>query len=642
VGAMGMRPVSRLRLAAARAGVVPVGLLATTLVVLAAAVLAPGAARWLAAGAAVLVVVGATRVLLIADRAARDRDEVAAARHRLEAILAGASDVVLIVADGEVTYQSPSIERRLGYAPGQLLGRRYLDLVHPDDREHTVAYVHDLLREQGRSGLLECRLRAADGRYVPAECSCRNLLDDATVAGFVVTARDVSERRRLEEQLARRDLHDPLTDLPNRSLLVDRLEHTGARLGRLGGTCAVLHVDLDGFRRVNDALGRDAGDTVLVAAARRLEHATRRADTIARIGPNEFGILLDQHHEPVAVARVARRVLEELRQPVPTASDDVHLTASIGIAFADIGDDAADVLRNAELACGLARRNGRDRFEVFEPRMHDAVVERLHLESDLQRALEGDELEVHYQPIVTLTDRRTVGVEALVRWRHPVRGTISPVDFVPLAEETGGILAIGRFVLREACAQMARWRLNLPGAEELTVSVNVSMRQLSAGDLVADVEDALSATGLPADALTLELTESALVRDADRALDLLHRLKRLGVRLAIDDFGTGYSSLAYLHRFPVDVLKIDRSFVASVVTGRQSPALARAIVDLGRSLDLLTVAEGIERDAELAQFRELDCALGQGYLFARPADATTTAAALTDAIAVQAAARGPR
>jgi diguanylate cyclase (GGDEF)-like protein/PAS domain S-box-containing protein len=573
------------------------------------------------AGLFVLVV---RLVAAVASRAERDQERSAAEQIRVQAMLSGASDVTLIVGDERVTYQSPSTLRVMGHEADTLIGQRYLDLVHPDDREEAVAFVRGLLVEPGASGLVDLRLAAAGGNWMPFECSCRNLLHDPSVRGFVVSARDVTERRLLEEQLEHRAFHDDLTGLANRALFLDRLEHTGARISRSGGRYAVLYVDLDGFKPINDSFGHLVGDQVLTAVSERLRAATRRADTIARLGGDEFAILVEEHQEAVDAARVAERILTGLRRPIRVDDVEVKVTASVGIAYDSDGDVPADVLRNADIAMYLAKRDGQDRFEVFEPRMHLAVVERLHLEADLQRAIDNDELRCLYQPIVRLTDRRISGVEALVRWEHPERGTVGPGQFIPLAEETGLIVGIGRFVLTEACTQVQRWREQLPAARDLTASVNVSMRQFATSDLLADVAAALRSSGLPADALTLELTESALAIDPDRTLDLLHQLKALGVRLAIDDFGTGYSSLAYLHRFPVDVLKIDRSFVTSVVAGRQSPALARAIVDLGRSLDLDTVAEGIEQEAELVQFRDLDCSHGQGYLFSRPAPADAT------------------
>lgn len=603
-------------------------------------VAAGGGGHALAAMHALLVVLVGNRVVRLATQGEAAARDVVEAQHRVEAVLAGASDLTLIISDGVVTYQSPSAARPLGYGPHDLLGQAYLELIHPDDRRRAIDFVQELLTEPGSSGLLQCRLRGADGDHVPVESSCRNLLDDPTVAGFVVTARDVSEREQLQAQLTHRAFHDDLTGLANRALLLDRLEHTGLRVGRNGHRYAVLYVDLDGFKPINDTYGHVVGDAVLREIAQRLLLATRRSDTVARLGGDEFAVLIEEQHEAVDAGRVAGRILEHLRRPLTVDGLSMQVTASIGIAYDEDGEAPADVLRDADIAMYLAKREGKDRFEVFEPRMHVAVVERLHLESDLQRALESDELVVHYQPIVTLREQRIVGVEALVRWEHPERGTVSPGTFIPLAEETGQIVTLGRHVLRSACRQLARWRTEVPGADELTVSVNVSARQFHVGDLVGDVWTALTEAGLPAAALTLELTESALVTDADRTLRVLEELRALGVRLAIDDFGTGYSSLAYLHRFPVDVLKIDRSFVTSVVNGQQSPALARAIVDLGRSLELTTVAEGIERDVELDQFRELDCTLGQGFLFARPADAATTGAALREAFGASIDLRG--
>ncbi|MFA9430619.1 putative bifunctional diguanylate cyclase/phosphodiesterase [Egicoccus sp. AB-alg2] len=544
---------------------------------------------------------------------------------RVRALLATASDVTLVISDAAVVYQSPSAERLFGYGPGELLGRRYLDLVHPDDRATTVDFVRDLLAHPGRSGLVECRLLAADGSWVPVESNCRNLLDDPQVRGFVVNSRDVSERKDLERQLEHRTIHDPLTGLANRALLLDRLDHTVARANRLGGSFAVLFVDLDGFKTINDVRGHVVGDAVLRTVAYRLLDVVRAADTVARMGGDEFAVLLEHDDSPVDAAKVAQRILAAVARPIDADGRRVQLTASIGIAHAEDGVQPAEVLRNADIAMHLAKESGRDRFEVFETSMHVRVVERLELEADLAAAVERDELAIHYQPIVALSDQRICGFEALLRWTHPRRGPVPPNRFIPLAEQSGLIVPIGRFVLREACRQLADWRRSLPGAADLTVSVNVSMRQLTDSDLVADVREALTDAGLAAEALTLELTESALVTDTESTIATLTQLKGLGIRIAVDDFGTGYSSLAYLHRFPVDVLKIDRSFVNSVASGRQSPALARAIVDLGRSLDLLTVAEGIEHDAELTQFRQLDCTHGQGFLFSRPVTADAVA-----------------
>jgi diguanylate cyclase (GGDEF)-like protein/PAS domain S-box-containing protein len=609
-------------------GVVVAGQTAVALE-LAPTLLDPPLAHGVAAvGAAVLWSVG-VRITRFAQDRETAHERLAAEEAHVRALLAHASDVTLVIADARITYQSPSAEHLLGYPPGSLLGVSYLDLIHPDDQARTIEFVRDLLPEPGSSGLVESRIRAHDGSWVPVESSCRNLLSDPQIRGFVVNSRDVSDRKALEQQLEHRTLHDPMTGLANRALLLDRLQHAAARTARTGSRYAVLFVDIDDFKPINDTLGPAVGDAVLSTIAQRLTRVVRSADTVARIGGDEFAILLEDGRSDADAAKAAGRILAAMSRPIHAAGTEVEVTASIGIAYDEGGLDPAHVLRNADIAMYLAKRAGKDRFEIFETAMHVQVVERLQLEADLHQAITAEQLHLHFQPIVTLADRRTVGLEALARWEHPERGSISPGRFIPLAEETGLIVPIGRHVLREACRQLACWRARIPGADQLTVSVNVSMRQLLVGDLVEDVRRALLDAGLPAPALTLELTESSLATDTEQAIEALRRLKALGVRLAIDDFGTGYSSLAYLHRFPVDVLKIDRSFVSSVASGQQSPALARAIVDLGRSLDLVTLAEGIEQDLELAQFRELNCTLGQGYLFARPAEPATIERYLT-------------
>jgi diguanylate cyclase (GGDEF)-like protein/PAS domain S-box-containing protein len=573
-------------------------------------------------GAMLLVFVG-SRIARLTAAGEHAREEAEREAGRTRALLAQASDMTLVVADARITYQSPSAERLLGYAADETLGRLYLDLVHPDDHDEVIAFVRDLIRTPRATGLVTCRLRAREGHWILFESSCRNLVEDDTVAGVVVNSRDISERRELEQQLEHRAFHDELTGLPNRALLVDRLRHTAARSRRSGGAYAVLYVDLDGFKPVNDTYGHVTGDAVLIAAGRRLAGGVRDADTLARVGGDEFAVLVECPEGPEEAVRVAERLLTSLREPLRTEARQLRVTASIGIAMGGDADDADDVLRNADIAMYRAKRAGTGRYAIFEREMHTAVARRLQLETELQRAIEQDEIVVHYQPIVRLDDGRVIALEALARWEHPERGMVSPGEFIPLAEQTGQIVPIGTAVLEKACRQLARWRRALPGTDELIVTVNVSMHQLLDVDLPADVARVLAATDLPARCLTLEITETALAHDADRARAILLRLKTLGVRIALDDFGTGYSSLAHLHRFPVDVLKIDRTFVSA--HAEQGPSgrgeLARAMVELGRSLDLITVAEGIEEAAELEHFRGLGCPLGQGFLFARPAAA---------------------
>jgi diguanylate cyclase (GGDEF)-like protein/PAS domain S-box-containing protein len=545
--------------------------------------------------------------------------ELADNEARFRSLVQESSDVTMVISDARLTYVSPSVTRVLGYPEDDLAEIRYVDLIHPDDKQGVVDAVVAMMGEQGGSGLIECRLRHRDGHWVPFESSCRNLLDDPVVNGFVITGRDVSERKELEEALEHRAFHDALTGLANRALFRDRIEHVVARAQRSDMTFGVLYVDLDGFKVVNDTLGHAVGDGVLVEVADRLRGAIREVDTAARLGGDEFAILLEDMQEESGAARVASRILESLRAPVRVQGTEVSIDASIGIAIHEDGESAEELLRNGDIAMYMAKNAGKGCYEIFEPSMHLAVVERLQLESDLQKALDRDELQLHYQPIVDLADRSIVGVEALLRWNHPDRGMVSPGEFIPLAEETGLIIPIGRWVLLEACTQIAAWQDLFSTEPPLHISVNVSMKQLSHGDVVADVREALDRSGIDPAGLTLELTESALVQDPDATVQVLRQLKALGVRLAVDDFGTGYSSLSYLQRFPVDILKIDRSFVEGVVDGSQNPALVRAIVDIGHSLKLETVAEGIEHDEELTQCRALQCHLGQGYLFARPA-----------------------
>ncbi|MFP5309155.1 MAG: putative bifunctional diguanylate cyclase/phosphodiesterase [Actinomycetes bacterium] len=545
--------------------------------------------------------------------------ELAVNEARFRSLVQEASDVTMVISDARLTYVSPSVSRVLGYTEEELADIRYVDLIHDDDKQGVADAVVAMMGEQGGSGLIECRLRHRDGHWVPFESSCRNLLDDPVVAGFVITGRDVSERKELEQALEHRAFHDALTGLANRALFRDRIEHVVARSARSDMTFGVLYVDLDGFKVINDTLGHAVGDGVLAEVAERLRAAIREVDTAARLGGDEFAILLEDMNEESGAARVAQRILDSLRQPIRVGVTEVTIDASIGIAIHDRGETAEELLRNGDIAMYMAKNAGKGCYEIFEPAMHLAVVERLKLESDLQKALDRDELALHYQPIVNLKDRSIVGVEALLRWIHPERGMVSPGEFIPLAEETGLIIPIGRWVLLEACQQIATWQQLFSTEPPLHVSVNVSMKQLSHGDVVADVREALALSGIDPSGLTLELTESALVQDPDATVKVLRELKGLGVRLAVDDFGTGYSSLSYLQRFPVDVLKIDRSFVEGVVDGSQNPALVRAIVDIGHSLKLETVAEGIEHDEELTQCRALQCHLGQGYLFARPA-----------------------
>jgi len=435
---------------------------------------------------------------------------------------------------------------------------------------------------------------------------------------------DVTERKQLEEQLAHQAFHDPLTNLANRVLFRDRVEHALQRIVRGTGSPAVLFIDLDNFKAVNDGLGHSAGDWLLIEVAARLSSCLRPADTVARLGGDEFAVLLDD--KAANAADVAERILAAFRDPFTVQGNDIVVMMSIGIAPLVAHQGADDVLRNADLALYRAKAAGKGCVASFEPEMHVAALRRLELETELRRAIEGEsgagELLIYYQPIARLSTGRMFGFEALIRWDHPERGILEPLDFISLAEETGLVIPLGKRVLHEACHQTRKWQLHfgpsLRGTGmSLMVGVNLSGRHLSQPELVHDVSACLRSSGLAPDHLVLEMTESMLVHDNRATLERLHALKSLGVRLSIDDFGTGYSSLAYLERFPVDSLKMDRSFIEGLGPGAKSP-LAEAVIGLGRILGLRVVAEGIETKEQWERLRRLGCGLGQGYYLSRP------------------------
>ena len=450
-----------------------------------------------------------------------------------------------------------------------------------------------------------------------------------TIAALAATAirnqRLVEEIRRSEERLAYQAFHDPLTDLANRALFLERVAAALGRAGATPETVAVLFLDLDNFKMVNDSLGHSEGDRLLVAAAERLLNATRGCDTVARLGGDEFAVLLANVRNDHDITAVATRITTALRAPFALQGTEAFVSASVGIARASAGTGAEELLRNADAAMYSAKTRGKGRHVHFEAAMHAAVLARLELEADLRRAVAGGEFLLHYQPIVELQSGRAVGVEALVRWAHPERGLVPPSEFVSFAEETGLIVPLGRWVLREACRQGAEWQ---GGASPLRITVNLSGRQLHEASMVDDVRQALADSGLAPSALVLEVTESVMMEHTDGTLARLNELRALGVGLAVDDFGTGYSSLSYLQLFPVDTLKIDKTFVDAVGRRGQDPVLARAIVALGGALQLTTIAEGIERVEQADELVRMGCLLGQGYHWAPPLDAATLTARL--------------
>ena len=542
---------------------------------------------------------------------------------RFRSLVAHSSDLITVLdAHGVVTYQSPSIQRVLGYRVDEVEGTEFARLLRKADRPRLAQIVAGIGEAYVGGGaethVIECSLRHRDGAWLEFEVQHTDLLQDEHVRGVVLNSRDVSERKQFEDQLAHQAFHDPVTSLANRALFADRVEHSIKRASRGGPAIGVMFIDLDDFKTVNDSLGHAAGDSVLQEVARRLLNAVRPGDTVARFGGDEFAILLDGIADSSEAADVAGRILGVLELQYDVDGKQVYPRASVGICLAgdEFGQtDAEELLRNADVAMYMAKRDSKGSYRVFEPAMHERVVERLELQAELQRALELEQLEIHYQPVVRLDKQADYGVEALLRWNHPTRGTIPPLQFIPLAEETGQIIQIGRWVLLESCRQAASLHEQFQRTPPLTISVNLSVKQLQSESIIEDVIDALEASGLPPSSLVLEITESVMMADTDLAVERLQQLKAIGVRLAMDDFGTGYSSLSYLSRFPVDILKMDRSFLSSE---HEESGLIAAIIALGTTLHLDVVAEGIELPEQITSLRDLGCDLGQGFFFAKP------------------------
>ncbi len=560
----------------------------------------------------------------------RAEEALQASEERTRSVIETAGDPYIGMDDaGLICEWNQQAERIFGWARHEALGRAVADLIVPDALRPAHRDGVRRFLETGEATILgrPVQLQAVTrtGREFPVELTVwvTRLEESWAFHAFV---RDISERARFEAELTRQALHDSLTGLPNRTLLLDRLAHALARAARPGSAVTVLFLDLDGFKTVNDSLGHDVGDRLLVAVAERLRRAVRPSDTIARLGGDEFAVLLEDTETSGGIT-VAERFAAILATPVLVDARQVFVPASIGIATGRPAEcTAGELLRDADLAMYMAKGRGKGAYVVFEATMHHAALERLELEADLRRALPDGEMLVHYQPIVRLEDLAVVGAEALLRWRRGGQDLVPPGMFVPVAEETGVIIDIGRWALHEACRQARTWQTEHRLTAALHLSVNVSARQVHAPGLVADVAAALAGSGLDPACLVLELTESVLMEDPDRAAATLNELKALGVRLAIDDFGTGYSSLAYLQRFPIDILKIDRSFVARIGGRPEDAALAHAIIKLGQTLHLDVIAEGIETDDQLNELRNLGCEYGQGYLIARPLapDAMTT------------------
>jgi len=579
----------------------------------------------------VLMIVGGTGFLLLlvllvgfagtSRLLARQNELLRSSDRRFRSLAQNSTDVNMVVSqDGFIKFESSAVERVLGRSAETRVGSPAFADVHDDDRESADRLLADVVKTPGAEASAELRQLHADGSYRWTEVQLKNLIDDPAVAGVVANYRDVTQRRQLEQELRHQAFHDALTGLANRALFVDRLEHAMARTRGFARPLAVLFIDLDDFKTVNDSLGHSHGDALLVAVARRFQEVLRSGDTIARMGGDEFAVLVEDAVDGDAPADVAERIRQALQAPFGSGRNDLFVRASIGMtAWHSTDETADDLIRNADIAMYTAKAGGKNRVEIYEPQMHAAAMTRLALRGDLERAMVRGEFYVVYQPIVRMSDGISVGVEALVRWRHPERGVVLPTEFIPLTEETGLIVALGRWVLEQACHQAKAWDRLPRMPRQLGVNVNVSARQLDEATFVADVAAILRATRLPPQRLTLEFTENLLLRDTERAIEALHELKRLGVRLAIDDFGTGYSSLSYLRRLPVDELKIDRAFIAGINgSSKEQIAVVRSIVSLAETLQLDVVAEGIETNVQLAALRALDAHKAQGFLFSKP------------------------
>ena len=540
---------------------------------------------------------------------------------RFRSLVDNASDIITVLdAEGTIRYQTASGGRLVGAPADQLLGTNYLDLVEADDRGHLAALLSGLAASEGKTATAQYRLRQTDGGMRHIESIASNLISDPAIRGLVLNTRDVTERKALEDELAHQAFHDSLTGLSNRAVFREMVEHALTRSKRNGQRLAVLILDLDGFKTVNDSQGHDVGDQLLVEVGIRLKSCARASDAVARLGGDEFAVLLEDGVDEAHAKHMAKRLLTELLLPFEIGGRELFIGASVGIAFNTDEDMQPEALiRNADTAMYAAKATGKGRYEVFQPLMHRRAREQFEVQSDLQHAIARDEFLVHYQPIVDVPTQAILGMEALIRWEHPTRGLLPPVEFIGIAEEIGLIVPIGRWVLEEACRQTAEWRAQYPAASDLYVSVNLSTRQLLEPDLVEQVRVVLAETQLDPAALMLEITEGSLMQGVTETAVKLRGLKDLGVRLAVDDFGTGSSSLGYLRRFPIDVLKIDKSFVDEITgEGPDGPALVRAIIDLAKNLHLATVAEGIELTEQLTELRAAGCGSGQGYLFARP------------------------
>ena len=556
---------------------------------------------------------------LVALNRLASTDDLRRREASFRALVQHSSDMLLIVGpDSRIRFLTPAVERLLGFRSADLVGRRLVELVHPDDARAVAAFIDRAAATLGRSGPAEWRFRCSCGSWLHAETVATNLLRDTRVGGIVLTTRDVTERKRAEEEWRHRAYHDPLTNLPNRAFFMDRLQASLAAGQRRSDAVAVLFVDLDGFKEVNDSLGHGAGDRLLVELADRLRRALREHDVIARLGGDEFAIVLVDVVEPRDAVQTAERILDRLREPLLLEDQPIPISASIGIALGTPGRDRPDaVLRKADSALYAAKRAGKSCYALYDEQLARPALEQGELGRELRGALESGRLTVYYQPLVVLRDGRIGEVEALLRWDHPQRGLLLPSQFLDLAEDTGLILPIGYWALEEACRQVRSWQRKRPSTLPLTLAVNLSARQLREPGIVAAIGRVLARTDFDPRHLRVEVSEAVVLAEPD-AVRTLQALRALGVRIAIDDFGATAAALTPLTHLPVDALKIDSACVAALGDGARESALVRGAVAFAKAQGLTIIAEGVETAAQARQLRELGCDRGQGYYFSGP------------------------
>ncbi len=558
------------------------------------------------------------RTIRYAIEHSRTENALRSSEERFRSVIQNLSDIIAILDDeSRITYISPSIERSSKFQIIELLGRKLTDFAHPDDVEKVFDFLEEIKKNKETTSLIEWQIVDADGSFYYVESVGINLLDDPHVSGIVITTRNITERKTLEAQLMHQAFHDPLTNLANRVLFRDRVEHALMRYKRQETPLAVLFLDLDDFKNINDSLGHAAGDELLKSVAERLMGCVRFGDTVARLGGDEFAILLEDTEQANNAITIAERVLECVLDPFNVEGYDVMVGISVGISFSSSGKETADeLLRNADVAMYIAKDSGKGRYTIFESQMYEAILSQIELEADMRRAIECGEFFLNYQPIVRLDTKKVAGFEALVRWNHPQHGILLPENFIPLAEQTGLILPLGKWIVAESCRQVKK--LFDKYNREFSMTINISGKQLQHPGFATEIADALETAGTLPASIILEITESVMMQNTEDMLRRLLKLKSLGVRLAIDDFGTGYSSLSYLQQFPIDILKIDKAFTKGINHGAEKSAVARTIISLSDTLQLSTIAEGIENADQVPTLENLGCKFGQGFYFARP------------------------